>query len=191
MCCHYTKTTIWRPLEISDCGGRYCTIHRVSSNPLQIASSICAGGNPNSSLRESRTTREVAVCCNAALLPLPSRSAGNYRHGSPPFKKLWLPLLDLNQRPIGYRPIALPPELSGITVGRGAWARTRTPRFKGECSPIELHPNWCLPSVSIGALRFFRPALSPDQLERLCDWRDVPGSNRRPADRQSAALPLS
>ncbi len=83
-------TTPRPPSKISDCGGRYCAVHHVSSNPPQIASTICAGGNPNSSLRESRTTREVAVCCNAAFLPLPTRGAGNYRHGSPPFKKTLL-----------------------------------------------------------------------------------------------------
>jgi hypothetical protein len=41
---------------------------RLPSNLSRIADATRAGGNPNSSLCESRTTREVAVCCNAADL---------------------------------------------------------------------------------------------------------------------------
>ncbi len=80
-----------------------------------------------------------------------------------------------------------PTEQSGITVGWGALAPSRKARLKG--ASIELHPNWCSasrslagsqgdevcrdfietpcrPPVSIGALRCFKAALSPDPLER-------------------------
>ena len=41
----------------------------------------------------------------------------------------------------------------------------RTSRLSGGCSSAdELDRHWCFPSVSSGALRLFRPALSPGQL---------------------------
>ena len=94
------------PSKISDCGERCCNIRRVSSNPPQIASTICVGGNPNSSLHESRTTREVAVCCNAICFYRVELRNGQIWITSF-LLMVWLPLLDLNQRPIAYQAIAL------------------------------------------------------------------------------------
>ena len=47
---------------------------------------------------------------------------------------------------------------------------------------------WCFPSASSGALRVFRPALSPDQLEKRCG-SSVMDSNHRPPACKAGALP--
>lgn len=41
---------------------------------------------------------------------------------------------------------------------------------------------WCLPSVSSGALRFFKPALSPDQLERQYLYLHLPSGSTLSVD---------
>jgi hypothetical protein len=54
--------------------------------------------------------------------------------------------------------------------------------------PLNYAPTcWCFPSVSSGALRSFKPALSPDQLEKR-KWYSVMGSSHRPPACKAGAL---
>ena len=80
----------------------------------------------------------------------------------------WYRPVDLNHAPPAYRAGALSDELDRQCLVRA--------------------PDWRFPSVSIGALRTFKPALSPDQLGKH-DWYSVMGSSHRPPVCKTGALP--
>src|SRR5712691_1575307 len=79
----------------------------------------------------------------------------------------WYRPADSNGAPLAYRASALPAELD-----RRCWqgrldSNQGHPTSEAGVLPLNYAPSvWRFPSVPIGALRFFRPALSPDQLEK-------------------------